>query len=388
MKRRLGRLWERYRHSRYVRPIILFFLIFVAAGIAATLIEFRRNGEQFGSILDGIWWSIITFSTTGYGDKVPVTIAGRILAILTIFLGIGAMSLLSGALASFLVDRNTRARSGLMDFKGLRDHLIICGWREDMKEILQDILRASADLDAEHLVIISNVEPEKVEALQNEEELRGLKFVRGDYYSETGLQRANVRDARKVVIIADALESSAVSEIDSKTVMAVLTAKSLARDVYVTAEILDRKYESYLKHVQCDEILFSRDFARQMLASSSATNGLSHVVQELLGQGESGSRLLTVDIPGSFVNLTYGDFRKSFSEDGSNRILLGVLVNTGTPNAMKMEALREAQKTSDVSQLIANMQKVKGLEVNQPILLPGDDLQLQQHSLAIVLERD
>ena len=275
-----------------------------------------------------------------------------------------------------------------MDFKGLRSHLIICGWREDMKEILQDILRASDDLDADHLVIISNVEPEKVEALQNEQELSGLKFVRGDYYSETALVRANVREARKVVIIADALESSAVSEVDSKTVMAVLTAKSLARDVYVTAEILDRKYESYLKHVQCDEILFSRDFARQMLASSSATNGLSHVVQELLGQGESGSRLLTFNIPPDYVDGPYGDYRQSLLDNGTNQILLGVLVNTGSPNAMKMEALRQAQKTSDVSQLISNMQKVKGLEVNQPVLLPEDDYQIQRHSLAIVLERD
>ena len=339
MKPQIGQLWRKYRNSRYARPIILFLLFFVVAGVAAVLIESRHN-DEFGSILDGIWWSIITFSTTGYGDMVPITVAGRILAILTIFLGIGAMSLLSGALASFLVERNTRARSGLMDFKGLRDHLIICGWREDMKEILQDVLRASDDLDADHLVIISNVESEKVEALQNEEELHGLKFVRGDYYSEPGLQRANVREARKVVIIADALESSAVSEVDSKTVMAVLTAKSLARDVYVTAEILDRKYESYLKHVQCDEILFSRDFARQMLASSSATNGLSHVVQDLLGQGESGSRLQTFDIPLTFVNGPYSEFRKSLADNCTNRLLLGVLVNTGSPNAMKMEALR------------------------------------------------
>lgn len=388
MKRSFGRILYRYRNSRYVRPIMLFMIFFVVAGIAATLIESRTNGEEFGSFWDGIWWSVVTFSTTGYGDRIPVTIAGRILGIVTIFLGLGAVSLLSGALASFLVDRNTRARSGLMDFKGLRDHLIICGWREDMKDILQDILRASDYLESEHLVIISNVEPEKVEALQNEEELRGLKFVRGDYYSETALQRANVRDARKVVIIADALESSAVSEVDSKTVMAVLTAKSLARDVYVTAEILDRKYESYLKHVQCDEILFSRDFARQMLASSSATNGLSHVVQELLGQGESHSRLQTFEIPSEFVNGPFGEFRRSLTDNGSNQLLLGVLVNTGSPNAMKMEALREAQKTSDVSKLIANMQKVKGLEVNQPLLLPDDDYQIQRHSLAIVLERE
>ena len=68
--------------------------------------------------------------------------------------------------------------------------------------------------------------------------------------------------------------------------------------------------------------------------------------------------------------------------------IIGLLVNTGSPNAMKIEALREAQKTSDVSQLIADMQKVKGLEVNQPLLLPDDDLQIQRHSRAIVLVKE
>lgn len=387
MKRQLSQLAYRYRNSRYARPIILIVLFFVASGFLAVFLEAGANG-QFQSLMDGIWWSIITFSTTGYGDKVPVTLGGRILAIVTIFLGIGAMSLLSGALASLFVERNTRARRGLMDFKGLEGHLVICGWREDMKDILRDILYTSSDIDPALMVLVSNVEPEKVQELQEEEDLRGLKFVRGDYYSELALQRASIRQARKVVIIADTLESASVSEVDSKTVMAVLTAKSLARDVYVTAEVLDRKYESYLKHVQCDEILFSRDFARQMIASSSATNGLSHIIHELLGQGGSGSRLLTIPIPSEHVNRTYGEYRQSLRSDDGRRLLLGVLTNTGSPNTLKIEALREAQKTSDVSQLIANMQKVKGLEVNQPVLLPTDDYLIQKHSLAIVLERD
>jgi len=387
MKRSLGRLLHRYRHSRYVRPLFITFVFLVLSGAAAVVLESRTN-EGFRDLMDGLWWSVITFSTTGYGDKVPTTIGGRVLAIVTIFVGVAAMSLLSGALASLFVERNTRARRGLMDLKDLSGHLIMCGWREDMKDILHDILHSSDDLDPSQVVLVSNVEPEKVQELQEEESLQGLKFVRGDYHAELALVRANVKRARKVVIIADTLESSSVSEVDSKTVMAVLTVKSLARDVYVTAEVLDRKYESYLKHVQCDEILFSRDFARQMIASSSALNGLSHIIHELLGQGTSGSRLLTAPIPSGFVSRTYGEYRRSLSGAPGTRLLIGLLTNTGSPNAMKIEALRDAQKTSDVSQLIANMQKVKGLEVNQPVLLPPDDMEIQKHAMAIILERD
>ncbi len=387
MKRQLGRLFHRYRNSQYARPIVIIVLFLVVSGAGSVFLESRSN-EQFRGFMDGLWWSIITFSTTGYGDKVPTTLGGQILAIVTIFVGVAAMSLLSGALASLFVERNTRARRGLMDFKDLSGHLIMCGWRDDMKDILSDILHTSTGLRPDQVVLVSNVEPERVQELQEDEDLRGLKFVRGDYHAELALIRASVKTARKVVIIADTLESSSPSEVDSKTVMAVLTVKSLSRDVYVTAEVLDRKYESYLKHVQCDEILFSRDFARQMIASSSALNGLSHIIHELLGQGSSGSRLLTVSIPASYVNKTYGEYRQSQPGADGRRLLIGILSNTGSPNTMKIEALRDAQKTSDVSQLISNMQKVKGLEVNQPVLLPPDDFTIQKHAMAIVLERD
>jgi voltage-gated potassium channel len=384
MKRRFAslRLW--YKHSRYAKLLIYSLVFFFAAGILMVLFESGEN-TQFVDLLDGLWWTVITFSTTGYGDKVPITIGGRIIAVLTIFIGIGAMSLLSGALASWLVDRNTRARRGLMDFRTIRNHLVVCGWKADMKETLLDILRVSDDHSAEDIIVISNVDSERVEALKEDSQLKGLKFVRGDYFSELALGRANVREARKVLILADTLESSAASEVDSKTVMTVLTVKAIARDVYVTAEVLDRKFETYLRHAMCDEILFSRDFSRQMLASTSATNGMSHIVHKLLAH-EGNSQLTTRPIPDRFVNSRYNEFRKEFRET-DNRILLGVLENTGSPGRMKLEALREAQKTSDVSQLVTNLQQVKDLAVNRPVLLPPPEYEIQRHSLAIVLER-
>ena len=372
------------RHSQYAKPTVLFLLIFFATGLFVLIFEFGEN-DQFQTLMDGLWWSIITFSTTGYGDKVPITFAGRLVAVLTILFGIGGTSLLSGALASWLVDRNNMARRGLMDYRRLKDHLVICGWKNDMKEILLDILRVSADLTADQLLVISNVESERIEELKEDDNLTGLKFVRGDYFAEAALRRANAPAARKILILADSLESQAASEVDSKTVMTVLTIKAISRDVYVTAEVLDKKYESYLKTAMCDEILFSRDFGRQMLANTSATNGMSHIIYDLLTQSGGTSRLSTEAIPSEAVNKTYADLKGHFQ--GPDRILLGVLENTGSPNRMKVEALRDAQKTADVSKLITNLQKVKGLEVNKPVFLPEDDHPIQRYTQAIVLER-
>jgi len=348
-----------FRRSPYAKPTIYFFAFFLVSALTVWIFELHVN-DEFISFSDGVWWSIITLSTTGYGDKVPITFIGRVIAVLTILIGVGGTSLLSGALASWLVDRNTKARRGLMEYKKLKDHLVICGWKEDMKNILRDILWVTPDLTSDSLVLISNVDSERMEELKEDDELRGLKFVRGDYFSEAALRRASVETW-------------------------VITIKSIARDAYVTAEVLDRKYESYLRHAMCDEIMFSRDLSRQMLANTSATNGMSHIIQDLLSQSGGTCRLTTEPVAETHVSKPYGDL-KSHLQTGS-RVLLGILENTGSPNRMKVEALREAQKTSDVSTLINNLQRVKGLEVNRPMFLPADDYVIQRYTQAIVLER-
>jgi voltage-gated potassium channel len=372
------------KNSAYAKPIIFVLGIIISAGVLMFVIELRPN-EQFGSVADGWWWAIITFSTTGYGDKVPLTPAGRIVAVLTIFFGIAGMSFLSGTFASVFVDRNTRARRGLMDFPKMNNHFIICGWKDHMKDILLDILAVSEDITSERIIIISNVDSDRIEELKEVKELKGINFVRGDYFSESSLLRANVKEAKKVLIISDTYESAAASEVDSKTVMTVLTIKAMAKDVYTTAELLDKKYENYLKQALCDEIMFSRDFSRRMIATTTAINGMSHIVYSMLSS-ETDSKLNTFGIPDEYMGKTYGEYKTSFSVRG-NLVLIGVLENTGSPHRVKIEALREAQKTSDVSQLVNNLQKVKGLETNRPVLVPPDEYVLQKHSKAIVLER-
>ena len=273
-----------------------------------------------------------------------------------------------------------------MDFRKLKNHIVICGWKDHMMQILVDMLRLNKELSADDIVIVSNIDSERISELKEQKDLKGLRFVKGDYFSEPPLIRANVKDAKKVLVMADTLESTAASEVDSKTVITVLTIRGMARDVYICVELLDQKYGHYLKQAMCDEIILIRDYGRLLLANSSTKNGISHIFHSLLHREVGGARINTCEIPREYVGRPYSDL-KAFIDSTSEQITLGLLENTGSPNMMKMEALREAQKTSDISRLVTNLTEVKNLEVNRPVLRPDDDYVVPGHAMGIVLER-
>ena len=58
------------------------------AAAAMHIVERHVQPEKFGTIPDAMWWAIVTLGTIGYGDVVPVTPLGRVIAAATIFAGL------------------------------------------------------------------------------------------------------------------------------------------------------------------------------------------------------------------------------------------------------------------------------------------------------------
>jgi voltage-gated potassium channel len=81
-------------------------VVFVAVGAAFAAVEER-------SLWDGLWWAFVTVTTVGYGDVVPATTAGRILAIGLMLGGIGFLLVLAGALVAHFVSVEAEEREVL-----------------------------------------------------------------------------------------------------------------------------------------------------------------------------------------------------------------------------------------------------------------------------------
>ena len=90
--------------------IILFFIVTVILiFLTASGIYFFENEAQpevFSSIFHSLWWSIVTLTTVGYGDVLPITLGGKIFTFFVLIIGIGIVTVPAGLVATAL----TKAR--------------------------------------------------------------------------------------------------------------------------------------------------------------------------------------------------------------------------------------------------------------------------------------
>jgi voltage-gated potassium channel len=98
-------------HARHALLSVFLGLVIVllAAASLAYLLERHTNPDQFGSIPLALWWAIVTLTTTGYGDVVPGTVGGRILAGTVMVSGILVFALWAGILATGYAQEMRRA---------------------------------------------------------------------------------------------------------------------------------------------------------------------------------------------------------------------------------------------------------------------------------------
>jgi voltage-gated potassium channel len=104
--RGLDAIQDVVRHRKLHYTLLIALVVTVGAGLLIGEFERVAPEANIRTIADGLWWAISTITTVGYGDRFPVTAAGKGLAVVLMLVGVGIFGLLAGTLASFFVERD------------------------------------------------------------------------------------------------------------------------------------------------------------------------------------------------------------------------------------------------------------------------------------------
>ena len=265
----------------------------------------------------------------------------------------------------------------------MKNHILILGYKNDLKALILDIIRKNDKLKMEDIILINNLEQEKLDLIKEDKDFKNLNILKGDYTIEQTLLNANVKEASKVLIIGENIESLDDELIDSRIFVTALMVRNLNSKCHICCEVRTKRYRDYLLQQNCAEVVYSEEYTRYILSTSTNYSGMSKVMSSFLDNGD-GTSVQIIKIEDQWVGKKYKELFDYYKNE-KKYLLIGVLENMGVEKELKHQILSDAQKSTNYGEIIQKMKNIKNIEMNNPRLNPQDDFILDKNMGAIIL---
>lgn len=304
--------------SRFLLVLLFIVLLLLCSALLAWLFERRGNGgNTIESFWDGIWWSIVTIATVGYGDKFPITQAGRVVGIVLILVGFTTLSVFTGLIASLFVEDRLKGAKGLKQIRS-NNHVVICGWNNTGDFFLRAL--KEKNLKDADICILANEAPEFFERLESRYPELPLSFVRGEATQEAALRRAAVSSASQIIILADHfLDRSAA---DDRSIIIANTVHYMTKKDKITVQLINTENRSMLQRIGIHNIIIWDDLGGYLLANNVFEQDNLNVFYRLAKDPDN--RISTIKVHDNYVGRSFGELFDTYYHE-HHKILIGLL---------------------------------------------------------------
>lgn len=308
---------NRIMNKRGTRVILFAFSLNILFGILFYFAE--RNAQDGLSLLDSIWWAMVTMTTVGYGDFYAQTSIGRfIISYPCMLMGIGIIGYLVGVVAENMLERVSKKKRGLMQIKS-RDHIIICNFPhlEKIRRLIEE-LRLSVLYRESPIVLVANTIQELPEELKNLD----VQFVHGDPVKEDILLRANINEAKGVFILA---YDPGNPQSDEKTfaigTIIEMIEREIQRPIRTVVEMVSKDNVKMMQRSRVDGIVSSDGIMDGLLVQEFLNPGVHDIVHQILTNAE-GSQFFTM--PTRLVGRSISELQIAMLKHPSRLQLIGL----------------------------------------------------------------
>ncbi|MGD6870637.1 ion channel [Sutcliffiella horikoshii] len=267
-------MWILQRVFKNVIKTNNFALVLISIIVigGSSLVMHLLEPATFPTVFEGLWWTMTTVTTVGYGDVSPETVAGKIFAMFLFIFGIGLIGVLIGKVVNLLSLYSKWKEHGKLTSKKT-NHFIFVGWTEKTERAMSEILEENQNAQ---IVLIDS---KKTNPCDLE-----IDYVQGDASEDAILLKANVLEAKSVTIFSDDLiEDASLS--DGKTLLVASSVERLSKlhnkNIYTIVELRKEKSIPNFSHANVDEFVISGETASRLMAKATLYNGSTHLFSQL-----------------------------------------------------------------------------------------------------------
>ena len=208
------------------------------------------------TILDGIYMSVITITTVGYGEVKPLSEIGRGFTIFLILIGFGILAFAGHAVVELLFERAWSDKAEIKKMKKqiskLKSHYIICGFGRVGKAASEHFKAAGVDF------VIIEANPDQSQIIRE----KGYLYIEGDATWESVLSEARIKSAKGLLALLNA---------DPDNLFIVLSARELNPTLHIIARAEDISSEKKIFRAGADSVVSPFATAGKQIAGNILT---------------------------------------------------------------------------------------------------------------------
>jgi voltage-gated potassium channel len=241
-------------------------------GLAFTILWLDRGGLRDNidghlTVADVIYFTMITVTTVGYGDIVPISERARLLdAFMITPIRVFLWLIFLGTAFEFLLKRSWETWRMRRIQQTLCDHVVLAGFGHSGQKAMEELLAGGGDVGK--IVVVDN-DPEAIDIAKD----LGVATIRGDATRDEILKAVHIERATSFIVSCGR---------DDTSILVVLTARHLAPDLRIAVAVRNADNEDLASQAGANVVINPVSFTGLLLATSSQGEHVADYLHDLV----------------------------------------------------------------------------------------------------------